>query len=316
MSRRQRLHSSARAACRSAVARIPRLVRISRTRPSIGSASRRSVAKVDRRRPATSKSRSAPGSRRAGRRRSRRAAPRVAARRHRVALGRLGRPRPPTVPRAVPPRPGRRPRARASARRSSSIAMPFLMLCSVLTTSPSRPTSTPTAYSSAPRRISSASAWASVDDLAAQCLRGLRQPALVDQEGRLLLGLGDDPLGLILGLLDDPLALGVDPLGRPDLFRHGDPQLVDEPQRGVLIEHHVGRERQLLAVGDQRLEALDEEDDVDRTCPPGSIGSGRSHRDDYGTGQPLSGVGPVPTGPRPLPPGSSMRRHRRTLRSP
>ena len=48
-----------------------------------------------------------------------------------------------------------RPRssARSSARRSSSSAMPFLMLCSVLTTSPSRPTRTPTAYSSAPRRI-------------------------------------------------------------------------------------------------------------------------------------------------------------------
>src|SRR6478672_10885029 len=42
-------------------------------------------------------------------------------------------------------------------RRSSSRVIPFLMLWSVLTTSPSRPTSTPTAYSSAPARISSAS---------------------------------------------------------------------------------------------------------------------------------------------------------------
>ena len=41
-SRRQRLHCSASAAWRSALARIPRLVRTRRTRPSIGSASDRS----------------------------------------------------------------------------------------------------------------------------------------------------------------------------------------------------------------------------------------------------------------------------------
>ena len=96
----------------------------------------------------------------------------------------------------------------------------------------------------------------------------LGQPALVDQEGRLLLGLGDDPLGLVLGLLDDPLALGVDPLGGADLFGDGDAQLVDEPERRVLVDDDVGRERQLLAVRDQRLEALDEEDDVDRSALP------------------------------------------------
>jgi hypothetical protein len=40
--------------------------------------------------------------------------------------------------------------------------MPFLMLWSVLTTSPSSPTRTLTAYSSAPRRTSSASSWPSL----------------------------------------------------------------------------------------------------------------------------------------------------------
>ena len=103
----------------------------------------------------------------------------------------------------------------------------------------------------------------------------LGQPALVDQEGGLLLGPRDDPLGLLLGLLDDPLALGVDPLGGADLFGDGDAQLVDEAERGVLVDHDVGRERQLLAVGDQRFEALDEKDDVDRSvlqaAPAGSL---------------------------------------------
>ena len=151
----------------------------------------------------------------------------------------------------------------SAARRSSSRAMPFLMLWSVFRTSPSRPSSTLTAYSSAPRRISSASPWALVDDLAALGLGGLGEATLVDEEGRLLLGPGDDALRLLLGLLDDPLALGVDALGRADLLGHGDAQLVDEAEGGVLVDDHVRRQRQLLAVGDQRLEALDEEDDVD-----------------------------------------------------
>ena len=90
------------------------------------------------------------------------------------------------------------------------------------------------------------------------------EAALVDQEGGLLLGPGDDPLGLLLGLLDDPLALGVDPLRRADLLGHGDTQLIDEAERGGLVDHDVVRQGELLAVRDDRLEALDEEDDVDR----------------------------------------------------
>ena len=74
----------------------------------------------------------------------------------------------------------------------------------------------------------------------------------------------DDPLGLFLGLLDDPLALGVDPLGGADLLGDGDAELVDEVEGRVLVDDDVGRQRQLLAVRDERLEALDEEDDVDR----------------------------------------------------
>jgi hypothetical protein len=103
------------------------------------------------------------------------------------------------------------------------------------------------------------------DDRAALRVGGLGEAALIDQEGRLLLGARDDTLGLLLRLLDDPLALGVDPFRSPDLFRDGDTQFVDEAERRVLVDDDVRRERQLLAVGDDRFEALDEKDDVDRT---------------------------------------------------
>jgi hypothetical protein len=106
------------------------------------------------------------------------------------------------------------------------------------------------------------------DDPLALGLGRLGQAALVDEEGRLLLRASDDALGLLLGLLDDALALGVDALRRTNLLRDGDTELVDEPEGGVLVDDNVRRERQLLAVGDQRLEALDEEDDVDVVCPP------------------------------------------------
>ncbi len=103
------------------------------------------------------------------------------------------------------------------------------------------------------------------DDAAALVLGRLGQAALVDEEGRLFLSPGDDPLRLLLGLLDDPLALGIDPLRGPDLLGDGDPQLVDEIEGGDLVDDDVVRQRQLLAVRDDRLEPLDEEDDVDGT---------------------------------------------------
>jgi hypothetical protein len=106
------------------------------------------------------------------------------------------------------------------------------------------------------------------DDPATLEVGGLREPALVDEEGRLLLGLGDDALRLFLGLLDDPFALGIDALGRPDLLGDGDPQLIDEPERRVLVDDDVRGQGQLLPVGDERFETLDEEDDVDGGGPP------------------------------------------------
>ena len=102
------------------------------------------------------------------------------------------------------------------------------------------------------------------DDRAALALGRLGQPALVDQERGLLLRPRHDALGLLLRLLHDPLTLGVDPLGGADLFGHGDTQLIDETESGVLIDHDIRGEGQLLAVCDEGFKALDEEDDVDR----------------------------------------------------
>ena len=81
----------------------------------------------------------------------------------------------------------------------------------------------------------------------------------------MLLGTGDDPLRFLLGLFDDPLALGVDPLRRANLLGDGDPELVDEPEGSRLVDDDVVRQWQPPAVRDDRLEALDEEDDVDRS---------------------------------------------------
>ena len=145
----------------------------------------------------------------------------------------------------------------------SSRSMPFLMLWSVLTTSPSSPT----------RHVDGVLVGAAADllgvllglgdDAAALGLGLLGQPALVDEESGLLLGTGDDPLRLLLGLLDDPLALGVDPFGGADLLGDGDAELVDQAEGGGLVDDDVVRQGELLAVRDDRLEALDEEDDVD-----------------------------------------------------
>ena len=113
------------------------------------------------------------------------------------------------------------------------------------------------------------------DDLAALGIGRLGQAAFVDQKGRLFLCLRDDALGLLLRLLDDPLAFRVDPLGGADLFGDGNAQFVDEAEGSVLIDYDVGRERQLLAVGDQRFKPFDEKDDVDRSvlqaAPAGSL---------------------------------------------
>ena len=161
--------------------------------------------------------------------------------------------------------PGSSPASPSGARacRSSSRAIPRRMLWSARTTSPSRPIRTPAAYSSAPRRISSASAPASATIRRPSTAGGLGETRLVDEERRLLLRPGDDPLGLLPGPLEDALALGVDAAGRGHLLRDGVAELVDELEGGRLVDDDVVRQGQLPAVREHRLEALDEEHDVD-----------------------------------------------------
>jgi hypothetical protein len=101
------------------------------------------------------------------------------------------------------------------------------------------------------------------DDAAALGLGLLGEPALVDEERCLLLGAGDDSLRFLLGLLDDPLALGIDPLRGADFLGDGDAEFVDQAERSGLVDDDVVGQRESLAVRDDRLEALDEEDDVD-----------------------------------------------------
>jgi hypothetical protein len=127
-------------------------------------------------------------------------------------------------------------------------------------------------------------ALGALDDPAALLVGSLGEAALVDEERRLFLGAGDDPLGLLLRLLDDPLALGIDPLRGTDLLRDRGAELVDEAEGGILVDDDVVGERKLLSVREQRLEALDEEDDVDRSDLPGDGGRSPARLGDYRTG--------------------------------
>ena len=125
---------------RPASARTPRFVRVSRTVPVDRRGQDEVVGQVDAGRPGRRSARSAPTASASRPATFQTSGPSVG----RAVMGGPAAPRPP------PRRPSRRrpiverrpPRGTRSARRSSSIAMPFLMLWSVLTTSPSRPTST------------------------------------------------------------------------------------------------------------------------------------------------------------------------------
>ena len=109
------------------------------------------------------------------------------------------------------------------------------------------------------------------DDLLAADLGGPGQLALLDEEGRLLLGAGEDALRLLLGTLHEAAGLLVDALGLPDLLRHRDAKLIDEVERGHLVHDHRIGHGHAAAIGDQRLEAFDQEDDVDGRVPPRAV---------------------------------------------
>ena len=155
---------------------------------------------------------------------------------------------------------------RTAARRSSSMAIPRSMPCSVRATSASRAARTPAAYSSAPPRTWSPSSSASAMIRRLSSSAASVRPALPDQERGLLLGARDDPLGLLLGLLDDPLALGLIRLAArtsSGTATRSSSMRLRAASRSM-IAFCVMRQR--LAVRDQRLEALDEKDDVQRTA--------------------------------------------------
>jgi hypothetical protein len=139
-----------------------------------------------------------------------------------------------------------------------------------------------------------------LDDPAALGLRGLRQPALPDEERGLLLGAADDACRLVLGLLEDALTLGVDPLGGPDFLWDRDAQLVDEIEDRVPIDEDLPRRGQARARRDLRLEPLEEKDDVRRR--PRGYGSGWPN---YGTRGGLSERNRVRRAPSPRRPESS-----------
>src|ERR1019366_6241038 len=148
-----------------------------------------------------------------------------------------------------------------------------------------------------------------IQDPPALLLGRLGQAAFLDQEGGLLLCPGHDRLGFFLSLFDDPLPLRVDPLGRPDLLRDGNPELVDQPKCRVLVQDDIAGEGQLLPAGDQVLESRDEEDDVDWTGPPWT---GDGERQSRCVGRIIAPAQAPRAGPpRPDSAPSPARRHRR-----
>ena len=101
-----------------------------------------------------------------------------------------------------------------------------------------------------------------LDDLRRALLGRAHELALLEHLRGLLLGAGDDRVAFLAGALGDAAGLLGDAARLAHLVGHRDAQLVDELEHGRLVEHDVVRERQLLAGRDQRLQSLDEEDDV------------------------------------------------------
>jgi hypothetical protein len=107
-----------------------------------------------------------------------------------------------------------------------------------------------------------------IEDLGRTLLRRPDELALLKHLDRLLLRPGDDRVTLLAGALGDSPGLLSDPPSLADFLRHGDAQLVDQLEQRGLVEDDVVGEGQLLAGGDQRLQAFDEENDVRGRDPP------------------------------------------------
>jgi hypothetical protein len=107
-----------------------------------------------------------------------------------------------------------------------------------------------------------------IEDLGRTLLGGANELTLLEHLDRLLLGPCDDRVTLLARTLGDPSGLLGDAARLADFLRHGDAQLVDQLEQRGLVEDDVVGEGQLLAGGDQRLQAFDEENDVRGRDPP------------------------------------------------
>jgi hypothetical protein len=81
-------------------------------------------------------------------------------------------------------------------------------------------------------------------------------------------------LGFLTSLFEKALNLIGDAPGRLDVLRNGHPKLIDPLQRRSLIDYHAAAKGELPAVGNQRLQTLDQNDDIYRSGPPWARGKG------------------------------------------
>src|SRR5438876_1940782 len=97
---------------------------------------------------------------------------------------------------------------------------------------------------------------------------GFSEDRLVLQQDRcLLLGRADDLLALFAGLLHHAVALLHDPARLLHLFGDRDAHLIDEVEKGGLLQDDLAAQGNFLAVDDERFQPLDEELDVHRYPP-------------------------------------------------
>src|ERR1035437_9383211 len=105
-------------------------------------------------------------------------------------------------------------------------------------------------------------------NLVAQLFGLTSQLPLLDQVRRLLLGSTQNLLGFLTSLFEKALNLIGDAPGRLDVLRNGHPELIDPLQRRGLIDYHAAAKGEFPAVGNERLQTLDQNDDVYRSGSP------------------------------------------------
>src|SRR5206468_12411948 len=147
------------------------------------------------------------------------------------------------------------------------------------------------------------------------------QRVLLKDPARLFVRGADDLVRLALGLQDDFLFVLREPLGLAHLFRHGGADLVEDVDELLLVDQRSRRERQARPAADERLELVEQVQDLD-------VGPPFSDRHDCRCLGMVSGAAPPAKrlrsarstwlGTRPLtsPPNLAMSRSRGELRKP